>query len=257
MFTNIFPKFDKGRILKREMLESLRDYPKDFIDIYFHDFSNGIISGADLVIKDTEIIITKGIIKHENKMYMLQKEISIPYKAENKEVLVKVKFLDEIQKSDFNIGNTEIFIDGNTNIEKNEIELGRFELKEGAILRDDYKDFKDFSTEYNTVNIINVEYAGIEKSIMHPKILRYFSSVLLKNKTDNAYDIAFVMECMNENIKDRELIIYYISNRLNISYKDYSNMQLYKYLCQIIREVESGVKKVEGRHNRHSRIIVD
>lgn len=258
MFVNIFPNFDKGRILKKEMLDNLRDYPRNFLDIYFKDFSKGIISGADLIVGEKDITVTKGIIKFDNKIYMLEKEISIPYYATNKEAIIKVRFLDGALNSDFTINTAEIFIDESENIERDEMELGRFKLKERAKLRQDYTDFYDFSTEYNTLNIINVEYSGINKSTIHSNILRYFARIVFKNRSDNPYDIAFAMQCMNESCIDREVIIFYISNRLGVEYSNYSNMQIYKYLCQIVREVESGVrKKVQSRQNRQARIIVD
>lgn len=258
MFVNIFPNFDKGRILKKEMLDNLRDYPRNFFDIYFKDFSKGIISGADLVVGEKDITIKKGIIKFDSKLYMLEKEVSIPYYATNRESIIKVRFLDSAINSDFTVNTAEIFIDDNTNIERDELELGRFKLKERAQLRQDYTDFHDFSTEYNTLNIINVEYSGVGKSTMNPIILRYFSKIILKNKADNPYDITFAMQCMNQKYTDREVVLYYISNRLGIEYKEYSNMQIYRYLCQIARDAESGVKRrVQNRQNRNSRIIVD
>lgn len=258
MFVNIFPNFDKGRILKKEMLDNLRDYPRNFFDIYFKDFSKGIISGADLVVGEKDITVAKGIIKFDNKLYMLEKEVSIPYYATNRESIIKVRFLDSAINSDFTVNTAEIFIDDNTNIERDELELGRFKLKERAQLRQDYTDFHDFSTEYNTLNIINVEYSGVGKSTMNPIILRYFSKIILKNKVDNPYDITFAMQCMNQKYTDREVVLYYISNRSGIEYKEYSNMQIYRYLCQIARDAESGVKRrVQNRQNRQLKIIVD
>lgn len=258
MFVNRFPNFEKGRILKIEMLESLRDYPRNFIDIYFKDYSNGIITGAGLIIDDSYIKITRGIVKHKDKIYMLSNDFKIPYGFTNKEVIIKIKFLKEITENDFNISNTKIFIDENTNLEDDELELGRFKLREGAVLRSEYTDFNDFSTEYNTINIINTEYSGVKKSTLNPIILREFGSILLKNKTKNQYDISFAMASLNQKIIDKDLILYYISNRLNIEFKEYSNNQIYKYLCQIVREVQGkGEIRSEMRLNRISRILVD
>lgn len=252
------PNFEKGRILKIEMLENLRDYPRSFLDIYFKDYSNGIISGMELVVGEKDITVTKGILKHENKIYMLEKPVSINYYPTNKEVVIKIKFLEEVQKSDFNINSAEIFIDENTSIEKNEMELGSFKLRERSELRSDYTDFEDFSTEYNTINIINAEYSGVKKPTLHPYILKYFSEILLKNKGDNVYDVAFAMQCINENHINRELILYYISSRLGLDYKEYTNMQIYKHLLHIARDAKRGIRgKAEARNNRSSRIIVD
>jgi hypothetical protein len=59
-------------------------------------------------------------------------------------------------------------------LKEDELELGRFKLREGAVLRSDYTDFFDLITEYNTINVINVEYAGIKESTMNLLCSRNF-----------------------------------------------------------------------------------
>ena len=258
MFSYSFPNFGKGRILKKEMLENLRDYPRNFFEIYFKDHSNGIISGADVCIGGSEITIKKGIIKHGDRIYMLEEEFILPYYPTNKEMLIKIKFLDEAVNGDFNVYTSKIFLDDNTTVNNDELELGRFKLREGSLLRSDYKDFYDFSTEFNTINIINVEYTGLKQSTISPDILRYYSKIALKHNIDNPYDVTFAMQCINDNLVERDVILYYISNRLGMDYKDYPNIQIYKYLTMILREIESGGRRrADARPNRPSRIIVD
>lgn len=257
MFVNIIPKFGKGRILKKEMLENIRDYPRNFSEIYFKDYSNGIISGANICVCESTIIVNKGIVKHNGVIYMLENEFEVPYYHTNKEVLIKIRFEDESGNSDFKIFKSKILIDDNTEVASNEFELGRFKLREGAILRSEYVDFYDFSTEYNTVNIINVEYAGIKKSTLNPMILNYFANIVMKNNPENIMDIVFAFECLNGGIVERDAILYYISNRLGIEYKDYSNIQIYRYLATIVKEIESGKKKKVDIPNKPMRIIVD
>ncbi len=257
MFANIIPKFGKGRILKKEMLENMRDYPRNFDEIYFKGYSNGIISGADIRVCESTIIIKTGIIKHEGIIYMLENEFEVPYYQTNKEVLIKIRFGGEDSNSDFKIFDSKILIDDNTEIATNELELGRFKLREGAILRSEYKDFYDFSTEYNTVNVINVEYAGIKKSTINPMILNYFANIIMKSNPENMMDIVFAFECLNRRSVEREAILYYISNRLGMECKDYSNLQIYKYLTSIIREIEGGKKRAVEMPNKPTRIIVD
>jgi hypothetical protein len=66
------------------------------------------------------------------------------------------------------------------------------------------------------------------------------------------------MQCVNNNTVERDIIQYYISNRLGIDYKDYSNLQIYRYLALIVKEIESGIKrKADITPDRPSRIIVD
>jgi hypothetical protein len=258
MFTNVVPNFGKGRILKKEMLENLRDFPRDFFDIYHKDYSNGIISGADALVGENNITIAKGILKHNGRIYLLSRDYSIPYYPTNKYVLIKVKFQDKVVDGDFDIYSTCVFLDENTEVGQDELELGRFKLREGAVLRSDYTDFYDFITEFNTINVINVEYAGWKNSTLNPLVLRYFSEIILKSGTDNVNDLGFAMQCINSGLVDRRLILYYVTKRLGMEFKDYSNMQIYKYLTFIVKEVESGIKrKVETKPSGPSRIIVD
>jgi len=257
LFSNIFPNFGKGRILKKEMLENLRDFPRNFFDIYFKNYSNGIIAGTDIHIGGNNITVKSGIIKHNGRIYMLTDEYEFPYYNTNKEVVIKVKFLGDSSEGDFSTYRTKIFLDDVIEKSEDELELGRFKLREGAILRSVYTDFYDFETEFNTVNIINAEYSGYGKSTLSPDILRYFSKIVLKHHSENIYDVSFAMHCISENEVTRDMIIYYIANRLKIEYKDYTNLEIYKYLKTIVKEIESGVKKVEVRPNRPTRIIVD
>jgi hypothetical protein len=258
LFSDLYPNFNKGRILKKEMLESLRDYPRNFIDIRFKDYSDGVVAGAEILIEEDCITITSGIVKHGGRMYMLENEYQIPYRATGKETLIKIQFKKEALHTDFTSYGTEIFLDEDVRIKQDELELGRFKLKAGARLRSEYQSFADFATEYNTINIIHTQYAGIRKSTLHPHILRYFATDILKNNCSNPYDIMFAMQCMNQHIVDRELILHYIANRLEIPYTQYSNEQIHKYLVRIVEEVKRGHHvKPRARYGGPQRVIVD
>ena len=45
MFQYDYPQFEKKRLLRVEMLDKLRDYPKNFIDLSFQGFGDGVVSG--------------------------------------------------------------------------------------------------------------------------------------------------------------------------------------------------------------------
>ena len=42
------PLFSKGRVLKRESLEALRDFPGGLAKLAFADWSNGVLYGFDI-----------------------------------------------------------------------------------------------------------------------------------------------------------------------------------------------------------------
>ncbi len=257
MFKNISPNFGMGRILKKEMLENLRDYPRDFTDIFLGNFSDGVIAGSELIVGKDKITVKKGIVKFNGRIYMMTDEYSMPYYPTNREAIIKIKFTDQEIEQDYKFNKSSIHIEIEVEAGENEIELGRFKLKDGAFLRSTYTDFYDFTTEFNTINIINCQYAGIGKTTLNPLILEYFSRILLKFKSENYYDISLGMLFLNQNHMERDVIIHYISNRLGVDYKEYTNKEIYKFLTMIAKEVESGMKRKAEVRQVRQRTIVD
>jgi hypothetical protein len=257
LFINAFPQFQKGRILKTEMLENLRDFPRDFWDIFLHNYSDGIIAGAAMTVSDNIISITKGIVKFQEKLYLLDQELQLVVAAAPQEVFVKVKFDGPVVGSDFLVHNSRLIIETKP-LQQDELELGRFKLNEGAQLRSVYRDFDDFVTEYNTLNIVHVPYAGLGKSTVSPMLIQYFLKQVIKGLTQNAFDISFFMQCFNAERVERDAILYYLTNRLSIPDKDYSNLEIYQYLRMIMKEMKSGSKgNVEHNGKKSVKIMID
>ena len=73
MFKNIYPLFESKCLLKKEMLENLRDYPRSIIQILCQDYSDGIITGCELSVVNHEIIISPGILCFKGVLYILEK----------------------------------------------------------------------------------------------------------------------------------------------------------------------------------------
>lgn len=259
LFFNTYPLFNRGRILKLEMLEQLRDFPRDFIDIVLEQYSDGIIAGCNLKVEGNRIIISKGVIKHDNLLYLLKEDYSLSYKSTNHMAMLKIKFLGETKNNDFVNYGTEIFIDNNLNLKEDEMELGRFKLKIGARLRADYINLEDMYTEYDTINIINVPFAAFEKSSLCPYILNCFAKEAFKYKLVNALDISFCMLCLqNQQVMERELILNYIKARLEIEEKEYSNEQIYEHLVRILQGIRRGKEDLENnKRTDYKKIIVD
>ncbi|WCN39722.1 DNA and RNA helicase [Aneurinibacillus uraniidurans] len=256
MFTHVYPSFAKGRILKKEMLENIRDYPRTFFDIQYESYSDGIIAGANVQVGDDHLTITRGIVKHKGRMYMLESEYSLPYYAIGTETVLKIRFIEEVVSPDFISYSTEIVLDDQLQIQHDERELGRFKLKKGARLRATYQDFDDFATEYNTINLIHVEHASFGNSTLSPVMLRYFATDMLKSGSSDPYDISFAMQCMKGETINRELLLHYLAIRMGIDYTDYSNVQIHKYLAYILADTKGGrrTKRVGGVPQR---IIID
>lgn len=259
MFENKYPLFNSGRLLKIEMLEELRDFPRGFFDAQFKGYSDGIISGCSLEVSDNYIRILKGIIKYDGVIYLINKESKIEYTCNNKLMILKVKFLPEMLENDFRINSTEISLTENLEFEENEMEICRFKLRVGAKLRINHKDFADLSTEYDTVNTIYAPYAAYGESSLNPEILRRFGREALSCNLSEAWDIAFAMLCVQckETIQ-KEIIVSYLVNKLGIEKKEYGNEELYDYLLEVLRSVKDGRDRNGHRGSgRFKKILIE
>ena len=259
MFQNNYPLFNSGRLLKIEMLEELRDFPREFFKAQFEGYSDGIISGCDIDVNDNFIVIQKGIIKYDDTLYLLKDEEKIPYECNNKLMILKVKFLPEILDSDFRINSTEISLIDNLELAENEIEICRFKLRTGAKLRINHTDFIDLSTEYDTVNTIYAPYAANGESGLNPEILRRFGRELLACSLSEAWDISFAMMCVqSKEAIQKEIIVAYLVNKLGIEMKDYGNEDLYYYLLEALGVVKEGTGRNGHRGSgKFKKILID
>lgn len=259
MFENNYPLFNSGRLLKIEMLEELRDFPREFFDIRLKEYSDGIISGCDIDVTDNYIIIKKGIIKYQDILYLLKEDKKIAYECNNKMMILKVKFLPQLGDHDFINYSTEIYLDESLELKENELELCRFKLRVGAKLRVNHVDFIDLCTEYDTVNTINVPYAAYGESSLNPDILRSFGRELLECNVSEAWDISFAMTCIQSKEPiQKEIILRYLIHKLSIKMKNYSNEEIYNYLLNVLNSAKNGHEN--NRHvgnGRFKKILID
>jgi len=233
-----YPYFTPQRILKREMLESLRDYPRDVMEVFTEDLSDGIVCGLVPTVDREILTFSKGIVKHKGSLYVIHEPSVLSYGETETEVLIKLSFYDEIRDKDYETQFMEIEIDKNLSIRRNQLELGRFKLKKGAYLRQNYQDLYDFTTEYNTINVVNVLYAGCREATISIEILRYFAREALEVRPQNPMDLSFCLLCLNSKLVERQVIRNYIGYRLEEEFQELSNTQIHDKLVTILAKIK-------------------
>lgn len=253
MFKNTYPLFERKRLLKKEMLENLRDYPRDIFQILYQDMSDGILAGCNLSTDSNGLLIQPGIILYKKISYILDKPWSIPYEANGKMSYLKLRFLEK----DSGIGQDEylsqVHLDDIEPNEHHEIELARFKLQQGARLRTEYVDFFDYKTEFDTVNRIYVPYASIGRSSIIWDILVCYAETLMCNTIQNPWDYSFCMNCLHlKSAMPYKEIQMYLNVRLNQNRLDYSNIDIYDSLGKILLEMEGRVprRNQAGKNNK-------
>ena len=59
---NLYPLFERNRILKKELMWSLRDYSFTHIQLEYQAYADGMIKGCDLEVRGNELVVGKGIV---------------------------------------------------------------------------------------------------------------------------------------------------------------------------------------------------
>lgn len=252
MFKNIYPLFEQKRILKKEMLENLRDYPRALFRIRYQDYSDGILWGCGLATDKGAVRIEPGVLLWRNTPYLLEEPYRISYEASGRTAYLKVWFPDRSSGNGQDEYLSQISISTEEPETGHEIELARFKLQPGARLRDTYTDFYDYCTEFDTLDRIHVPYAAPERHSIWPQVLRCFASSLMEYPIQDTWDQAFCMNCLQlTEAMPYRTVKSYLDVRLGQK-RDYSNAEIYDALKSILQQV-SGKGYKTGRTERKER----
>lgn len=244
------PLFQKGRVLKQEGLEALRDFPYGLAGLLLKNWSDGVLSGFDISYqreedKEGQLVVSAGAVWHDGQIVLTEQE-TFPFAFFDCPVKIGIRFFPKRETEDFSICPLEISLeDGEREIEG--MELGRFRLSKGARLRKDYQDLRDFSTAYNTLNVIYVPYAGEDGITVSPVLLQVFARMILENPSAKEIDINFAFLCLNHSPVSRKCLLSYISRRLGIPYRELSHSEIYQCLVQI---AGTGNRKLQEKQRK-------
>ena len=251
-----YPQFERLHILRTEALCSIRDRAFDTLPLFFEDYGNGIISGCRPITTTNLITLGAGVILHNNFLYLIKEPMSVEYSPTEEYMLMKIIFEPELVTENFTQRNVNLILTPNLNLSEFEMEICRFKLKKGAVLRTNYTDFFDRATEFDTVNIINVPYAAKGGSTLNPEILRAFADDAKNFSLDNE-DYNFCLAALSGKILNSAQIVFYIERRLKIELPaPVTNQTLYENLCLILQEIKSGRRRETFSTRRRRREIM-
>lgn len=257
MFINKYPIFVKKNILKIEMLENLRDFPRDLADVFYKDYSNGILSGCEIEVDESQLVIHPGIVIYDHKIYLMKRREKIPYSSRDCDVYLKIKFLDENKDIENVSCLSQIILDMEEPNQKDEMELCRFRLQQGSTLRSDYKDLEDYSTRYDTLNQIHIPYASKGESTLWPDILDCFVRETMESNALEPIDLIFCMSVLRDDrVVPRAMIVSYLENRTQRKIGQCSNYELYEELVRAQEEISQGRSRPHSTGNGQRSILL-
>ena len=245
---NRYPLFETGRILKKEALEVIRDYPKDLLSILYDGYTNGDIRGLRLSSdhENRTLIIGRGLVKLKGEVYLINKEVKVSYTHTEQRKYLRLKH-SEIRDKDWKVSEIEAFLSDDEESKDGEILLCDFLLKSGFVLRDTYLDFADMRSEYDTIHLMNADYAGYEESSFNIEVLKVYAREYLNTKKCEETDRIFCYMVLNsmEGI-ERSIIENYIAVKEGKAKgTSLSNKEIYTGLLDIL----SSAKDPDGHRS--------
>lgn len=54
---NLYPLFEQNRILKKELLWSLRDYSFAHVQLEYQEYGQGILRGCEIQVRDGKLVV--------------------------------------------------------------------------------------------------------------------------------------------------------------------------------------------------------
>ena len=246
------PVFATGRVLKKESIENIRDFPRDFLDVVYAQYSDGLIAGFDIAYdggaQGGNLRISGGALKKDGRIVVL-KENSVAFEAFDKNICLKLCLSEISQTEDFQTVGVEIKADTVFEAMENEIELARFRLAKGARLRQkhEYKGVDDFTTPDNTLNLVHVKYSGLDSPTFSPALLRIFAKEISASR--DIADVSFALLCLSGGAINKDCILQYLRTRLNADFdKGITNQAIHAALIEVVkkRDTPSTAKKTGG-----------
>jgi len=253
MRNGFFPLFTKGRVLKKESVEYLRDFPYDLASLAHEDYSDGILFGFSIRSSGEEncIYVSKGALKYHGDIIVVPGN-TFEMTEYGEFLFTKLVIGKCSETQDKKILPMELKIGRSEARAANEIELGRFCLNSGAILRCEYDSFSDLRTPENTLDITHVPYAGYEAPTLHPRVLKEYAQAVLAYSQDPA-DTAFALMCLNAGVVHKSSIQWHIARKTDRRYEEYTLPVLYEKLEELLPQ--SGIKKRERQRGRGPSIV--
>ena len=260
MFRYVMPEFQAKRLLRAEMLEQLRDYPKTMAGLALAGYCDGIVTGGTPGWDQGVLTVSPGMLYWKGKLYFQETPASLPCGPMDRMQYLKVRFTDEQREAGQMSGTGEILLETVETDPARELELCRFFLQEGARLRVEHERFEDFSTRYDTVNVLHVPYAAYGESAMAPVMLKQYATELLELKTENVYDAAFAMNILaREGRIPAACVREYLKARLDLPKAEplSGGEELYRHLLSALGRVKRGERStgVQGQGRREIRLV--
>lgn len=238
----IYPTFERGRIMKKESLWALRDYSYTALELQYQEYADGIINGCKISVEGKELCVGAGLIKCQGFIYLISAQ-RIPYCATNELQYLKFVVRERQELPDYIKYVAQMELGGTPPQSDREIELCRFKLREGSVLRVEYKDFYDIQTEFDTVNLADARWGSRRGITLSMEITDTYARKILECDGADLVDIQFAyLALQGREVVNRDMLVDYLIRRggKDIDSDKWTNSEMFAELESILQAVRSG-----------------
>lgn len=257
---HIYPAFERGRILKKELLWALRDYSYAALQLQYQGYPDGILSGCGIGVEGGLLHIGQGVIKCQGFLFLITEEAQIAYAPTERYTSLKFRLEAKEELADYTRYITEFILDEDTARHQNEVELCRFKLKEGARLRTAYKDFFDIQTEFDTVNLADATWSAAGGNTLSKEVTDCFARKVLEcgSAQDSDAQFAYLLLQGKEAVR-REVLEDYITRKTGRAAGHSSQQELFHALEAVLDDIRRGadMRRPERRGLEQRMIVLD
>lgn len=258
---HIYPAFERGRILKKELLWALRDYSYSALQLQYREYPDGILSGCSIRTEGSGVLwIGQGIIKCQGFIFLITGEEQVMYAPTDRYTSLKFRVEAKEELADYTRYTTDFVLDKSLERQPNEIEICRFKLKEGARLRTDYKDFFDIQTEFDTVNLADATWSAAGGNTLSKEVTDCFARKVLEcgSAQDSDAQFAYLLLQGKEAVR-REVLEDYITRKTGRAAGHRSQQELFHALEAALDDIRRGsdMRRPERRGLEQRMIVLD
>lgn len=227
---SFIPIFEHGLVLKQHMLEAVRDYPIEYVNILFEDYDDGVVSGLQVNIsEDNSFIVSKGIVKINGMIHFVNESEKIKFSEHKNYVYLNIT---EEKCVDGYSYKSEI-------IQTNKEDSSAFELFR-YIKNANMKKYEDIEELFDGV-INRIDQSKMHNSILggyslHSDYFALFAKKILQRSKVEMKDIAFAYQCLN-GITDIKIIKSYFE--LDVA----DNDSVIESMKSVLKRINSVCKK--------------
>ncbi|WP_156300473.1 hypothetical protein [Streptobacillus canis] len=222
----IVPKFLSKTVLRSTDLFTINQNINSATFLKYMDEEEGIILGLHATTDGQNVYVDKGIYKNNNEVILLDKKISIEIPSGEGEFFVYI--MTEDYEEEYT-KNKKIYLKINRHAEIEGFEVARFNLRDGATLKNYDYELKKFSMEYNSININEVKYS---KTGINPKLLKIWSEKMMMLNLKDSMDLWISSLCNIETI-NLNVLKKYIFEKLNFYKEKITNTEILIKLYEI------------------------